>query len=77
MHPVRGATTGELKLYAEKANFSARQFEIITDIAAEAWGTAANRWQELNECPLDFEAIAKQPNDYRAQKSRNLYRPTY
>ena len=77
VHPVRGAVTGELRLYAEKANFSERQFAIVTDIAAEAWGTAASRWQELNECPLNFEAVAKEPNDYRFQKSRNLYRPTY
>ena len=77
LYPIRGAATGELKLYAEKANFSERQFAIITDIASEAWGTAASRWQELNECPLNFDAIAREPSDYRSQKSRNLYRPTY
>ncbi|TVP79705.1 MAG: undecaprenyl/decaprenyl-phosphate alpha-N-acetylglucosaminyl 1-phosphate transferase [Puniceicoccaceae bacterium] len=66
-----------LTLYAEKDNFSASQFHLLSDIATEAWTKAANRWQELNGQALDFDAKAVPPTNYRQQKSRNLYRPTY
>ncbi|PXA03700.1 hypothetical protein DDZ13_10420 [Coraliomargarita sinensis] len=67
----------ELTLYAEKAYFSERQFYIISDIAAEAWNRAATQWRLTNEVELTFDAEAKEPESYRAQKSRSLYRPTY
>lgn len=66
-----------LTLFAEKDNFSERQFSIVSDIACEAWTRAADQWRSLNDEPLTFEAIAKPPETYRAQKSRNTYRPTY
>lgn len=76
-HTVRGASDAELTLYAEKAFFSERQFSLMCDIATEAWTKAGVRWKEVNECPLDFEAKAKDASNYRAQKSQALYRPTY
>jgi UDP-GlcNAc:undecaprenyl-phosphate GlcNAc-1-phosphate transferase len=76
-HTVRGAADAELTLYAEKAFFSERQFTLVCDIATEAWAKAGIRWKEVNECPLDFDARAKESNNYRSQKSQALYRPTY
>ena len=67
----------ELHVYAEKENFSARQFAIISDVAAEAWANAAVCWKQVNGSPLAFDSKASEPTDYRQQKARNLYRPTY
>ena len=66
-----------LRVYTAKDNFSERQFSIISDVAAEAWSKAAVRWKEVNQCDLDFEAKAGDVSNYRQQKARNLYRPTY
>jgi len=75
--PVRTGLESSLTLYADKDSFTERQFHIIADIAVEAWAKAAARWKVLNECEMTFDAIAKDPATYRAQKARNLYRPTY
>jgi UDP-GlcNAc:undecaprenyl-phosphate GlcNAc-1-phosphate transferase len=74
-HDIGGQT--KLVLYADKDNFSEKQFEILSDVAAEAWTKAAQRWKELNGAELDFGARAQPPTTYRQQKARNLYRPTY
>jgi UDP-GlcNAc:undecaprenyl-phosphate GlcNAc-1-phosphate transferase len=66
-----------IELFADKDNFSERQFELIADIAAETWSKAAERWKEVNGAPLKFDAIAREADNYRQQKARNLYRPTY
>ena len=66
-----------LTLYADKDNFTEKQFELLSDVAAEAWTKAAQRWKEFNGAELDFEAKAQPPNTYRREKARNLYRPTY
>ena len=66
-----------INLYAEKDNFSEEQFILIADIAAEAWSGAANKWAAVNGGALNFESEARPAKDYREQKSRNLYRPTY
>lgn len=66
-----------LTLCAEKDNFSERQFKIISDLASEAWVLASEQWRLANDTALTFDAVAKAPETYRAQKSRNLYRPTY
>ena len=68
---------GELWLYAEKENLAERQFEIVADIAIEAWTQAAHSWLGVNGEALSFEAEASPPESYRARKARNLYRPTY
>ena len=65
-----------LHVYADKDYFSERQFALISDIAAEAWSKAAVRWKAVNGGPLDFDAEASEPSDYREQKARSLYRPT-
>mgnify|MGYP005864633593 CR=1 FL=1 len=67
----------ELTLYAQKDHFSERQFNIISDIACEAWTLAAAEWRLSNDEELTFDAEAKAPTTYREQKSRSLYRPTY
>ncbi len=77
VHEIRGEAPAELTLYAEKAHFSDRQFELICDIAAEAWSQAAARWKTLNATPLTFDAVARDPSTYKEHKARALYRPTY
>lgn len=67
----------KLIVYTDKDNFSARQFAIISDLAAEAWAKASLRWKEVNGCDLDFEAEAGEASNYPQQKARKLYRPTY
>ncbi|MFU8847800.1 MAG: MraY family glycosyltransferase [Opitutales bacterium] len=67
----------ELILYADKDFFSERQFAIIADIAGEAWAGAMKQWCLTNGEPLTFASMAKEPENYREQKTRNLYRPTY
>ncbi len=66
-----------LKLYGEKESLSANQFALLVDVATEAWTKAAQKWQQVNNCPATFEAVARDPESYYDQKSRNLYRPTY
>jgi len=70
-------SSAELTVYAEKDNFSERQFLLIADIAAEAWNRASTQWRATNGDALTFDAVAKEPENYRMQKVRNLYRPTY
>lgn len=67
----------QLVVYCEKENMSNNQFVLLADIASEAWTKASQRWQEVNKCPVTFDAVASDPEDHRFQKSRNLYRPTY
>lgn len=74
-HQIGGST--ELALYAEKDNFSEMQFEILSDLAAEAWSKVAQRWKEINGAELDFDAKAPPPTTYDQEKARKLYRPTY
>lgn len=67
----------ELSVFADKDFFSERQFAIIADVAGEAWSGAMQQWSLTNGEPLTFAARAKEPENYREQKTRNLYRPTY
>ncbi|MGJ8638331.1 MAG: MraY family glycosyltransferase [Opitutaceae bacterium] len=76
-HTVRGAAEAQITFYAEKEFFSERQFTLICDIAAEAWANAGVRWKEVNGCAFTLDAVAKDSDNYRDQKSRSLYRPTY
>ena len=66
-----------LSLYGERDNFSEAQFDLLCDIAAESWSRVSARWKELNGSELVFDAMAIEPNNYKAQRARNLYRPTY
>jgi UDP-GlcNAc:undecaprenyl-phosphate GlcNAc-1-phosphate transferase len=66
-----------LTLYAEKDNFSQAQFDLFCDITIEAWAKAEARWQAMYGGPLTFESEAATPSNYRSQRARNLYRPTY
>jgi UDP-GlcNAc:undecaprenyl-phosphate GlcNAc-1-phosphate transferase len=67
----------KLTVYAEKDYFSDRQFGLVADIAFEAWSQVAARWKEVNGQAFSFSAKAKEPDSYRMQKARRLYRPTY
>lgn len=66
-----------LNLYGEKESLSKNQFALLVDIANEAWTKAGQKWLEVNDGPATFDAVAKDPESYHDQKSRNLYRPTY
>jgi UDP-GlcNAc:undecaprenyl-phosphate GlcNAc-1-phosphate transferase len=76
-HTTSGILPVELTLYGEKDNFSEGQFALLADLAAEAWSDARGKWKEINGSPLDFDSIAKESTNYKSQKARNLYRPTY
>ena len=76
-HTTAGEVPLELTLYGERDNFSESQFELAADIAAEAWASARAKWKDVNGSPMDFHSVAKEATDYRKQKARNLYRPTY
>lgn len=76
-HIVRSAAEATIVLYGDKDCFSERQFNLMCDIAIEAWGSAGTRWKEVNGVALHFKAEAKAVENYKAQKSRALYRPTY
>ncbi|MGZ0656230.1 MraY family glycosyltransferase [Coraliomargarita sp. W4R53] len=67
----------KLTVYAAKDHFSGRQFATISDVAGEAWSKASVRWQEVNGVLLDFDSTACEASNYREQKARDLYRPTY
>jgi hypothetical protein len=76
-HHTHGDVEVELALYGEKGNFSESQFALVADIAAEALANARSKWKEVNGAPLDFDSVATESDDYKKQKARNLYRPTY
>lgn len=76
-HGSAGEVPIELTLYGEKDNFSESQFALAADIAAEAWASTRCKWKEVNGNQMDFDSVAKQASDYKRQKARNLYRPTY
>jgi UDP-GlcNAc:undecaprenyl-phosphate GlcNAc-1-phosphate transferase len=76
-HRTLGEVPIELTLYGEKDNFSESQFALAADIAAEAWASARSKWKEINGSPMTFDSVAKEATDYKRQKARNLYRPTY
>ncbi|CAI8287281.1 MAG: putative undecaprenyl-phosphate N-acetylglucosaminyl 1-phosphate transferase [Opitutia bacterium UBA7350] len=69
---VNGAS---LVVYGEKDNFSQAQFELLCDIVTESWNKASARWKELHGSILTFDTEASRPQNYNAQKARNLYRP--
>jgi len=64
-------------LYAEKNDFTESQFSLAVDIAAEALSSARAKWKVINGSPMVFDSIATEATDYKRQKARNLYRPTY
>ena len=76
-HESHGEVSVALVLYAEKEQFSESQFSQVADIAAEALVLARGKWEEINGSPMAFDSTAKEATDYRRQKARNLYRPTY
>jgi len=76
-HVVRSAAEATIVLYGDKECFSQRQFSLMCDIAVEAWGNAGAKWKEVNGLALHFKAEARAVNNYKVQKSRSLYRPTY
>ena len=76
-HRTVGDIPVELTVYGEKDNFSENQFALAADIAAEALSSARTKWKEVNGSPMDFDSVAKEATDYKRQKARNLYRPTY
>ena len=76
-HQSHGEVSVTLVLYAEKNDFSEGQFFLAVDIAAEALSSARSKWKETNGSTMAFDSIATEATDYKRQKARNLYRPTY
>jgi hypothetical protein len=74
---LNGGEESSILLCGEKDNFSEAQFDLLCDLAVEAWAKASARWTELHGTPLTFDAVASAPRNYRSQRARNLYRPTY
>ena len=74
-HSIGGQV--DLHLYADREKFTENHFALIADISAEAWSKASLRWNEVNDCPLDFESEARVTTNQQLQKSRSLYKPTY
>ncbi|MEC7274494.1 MAG: MraY family glycosyltransferase, partial [Verrucomicrobiota bacterium] len=66
-----------LHVYADREKFTENHFALIADISSEAWSNAALRWNEVNDCSLDFESEARETSNQQLQKSRSLYKPTY
>ena len=76
-HQSHGEVSVTLVLYAEKHQFTESQFSLAADIAAEALSSARGKWEKTNGSPMAFDSIAKEATDYKSQKARNLYCPTY
>jgi hypothetical protein len=76
-HQSHGEVSVTLVLYAEKNDFTESQFPLAADIAAEALSSARAKWKVTNGSPMVFDSIATEATDYKRQKARNLYRPTY
>ena len=76
-HQSHGEVSVTLVLYAEKNHFTESQFSLAADIAAEALSSARGKWEKTNGSPMAFDSIAKEATDYKSQKARNLYCPTY
>jgi UDP-GlcNAc:undecaprenyl-phosphate GlcNAc-1-phosphate transferase len=76
-HQSHGEVSITLVLYAEKNDFTESQFSLAVDIAAEALSSARAKWKVINGSPMVFDSIATEATDYKRQKARNLYRPTY
>jgi UDP-GlcNAc:undecaprenyl-phosphate GlcNAc-1-phosphate transferase len=76
-HQSHGEVSVTLVVYAEKQFFTESQFSLAADIAAEALSRARGKWKEINGSPMAFDSIAKEATDYKSQKARNLYCPTY
>ena len=76
-YEIQNSHTCSLTFYGEKDNLSESQFSLLADIAAETWTKAGQKWYEINNRPIAFDAVAAEAKSYRYQKARNLYRPTY
>src|SRR4029077_5059544 len=46
-------------------------FELLTELAAEAWQKAALRWQEFHKAPVCFESVSADTSHFR--KKVRLY----
>jgi hypothetical protein len=51
-------------------------FELLSELAAETWHKAASRWQELNQLPLSFAAVASPESLLHQRKITRPYAPT-
>lgn len=67
----------QIEFYGPKDLFSERQFNLVCDIAIEAWFKASESWQAYYGFELNFNAQAKEPCNAKSAKIRRLYRPSY
>jgi len=48
-------------------------FDLLAELAAEAWQKAASRWQQLHNAPVRFDSVSADKSDFR--KSARRYEP--
>lgn len=49
---------GQIEFAADPKVLPEKLFELLSELAAEAWHKAATRWEKLNRIPLSFNAVA-------------------
>jgi UDP-GlcNAc:undecaprenyl-phosphate GlcNAc-1-phosphate transferase len=76
-HTIEGDCPVEIVLYAEQQHLSERQFNLLADLAVETWHAAACKWKTVNGQSISFKSTAIESVNYRQQRNRSLYRPTY
>jgi len=60
-HDLGGERNMTLEFMANKNNMSERLFTHLSELAAEAWLKAANRWQQVSGLALGFDAADPSP----------------
>jgi UDP-GlcNAc:undecaprenyl-phosphate GlcNAc-1-phosphate transferase len=64
-----------IEFAADSAVLPERLFELLTELAAESWQKAANRWQKINKAPLRFGSVASPDTSFFKRKLSRLYAP--
>lgn len=58
-------STGTLELAAHDRVMPRPLFDLLTELAAEAWQKAARRWQHMHDAPLRFDAVSSDTSLFR------------
>jgi UDP-GlcNAc:undecaprenyl-phosphate GlcNAc-1-phosphate transferase len=70
-HEVGAGSNVELAAY--ESVLPEELFELLAELAAEAWQKAARRWQEIHDAPLRFVSVSSDTSRFR--KVPRLYEP--
>ena len=68
-HELHGKQEMTLEFWASSELCSDNQFELMSELMAEAWLKATTKWQKLHERPLFIEAEPETPAAHKAQDS--------